>query len=87
VLFTHPAVTDAAAFGVTHPDLGEEVAVAVCLKRGEAVSAEELRDHVRARLAHFKVPAHVQIVPGSLPRNPQGKVLRQQLQADFAASG
>lgn len=87
VLFTHPAVTDAAAFGVTHPDLGEEVAVAVCLKRGEAVSAEELRDHVRARLAHFKVPAYVQLVPGSLPCNPQGKVLRQQLQADFAASG
>jgi long-chain acyl-CoA synthetase len=87
VLFTHPAVIDAAVFGVAHPGLGEEVAAAVCLRPGEAVSPEELRDHVRARLARFKVPAHVLIVPGSLPRNPQGKVLRQQLQAGFAAPG
>jgi long-chain acyl-CoA synthetase len=86
VLFTHPAVTDAAAFGVAHPHLGEEVAAVACLRQGRTVSAEELRDHVRARLAHFKVPAHLQIVPGPLPRNPQGKLLRQQLQADFPAS-
>jgi steroid-24-oyl-CoA synthetase len=84
VLFTHPAVSDAAAFGVAHPDLGEEVAAVVCVKR--VVTQEELRDHVGTRLAHFKVPAHLQIVPGPLPRNSQGKLLRQRLQADFSAT-
>src|SRR5581483_930996 len=66
-LYEHPAVHEAAVFGVPHERLGEEVAAAVLPRAGMAVTVEELRDHVRARLAPFKVPTVVAIVDSPLP--------------------
>jgi long-chain acyl-CoA synthetase len=80
-LYSHPAVVDAAVAGNPHPDLGEEVVAFVLLRPGSAVSADDLRQHVRRRLAHFKVPASIYLVTDPLPRNPQGKLLRRQLRA------
>lgn len=78
----HPAVTEVAVFGRSHPVEGEEVCAAVVLK--DATSTDDLRAHVRARLAAHKVPRHIIRLP-ELPRNRSGKVLKRDLRAQFAA--
>jgi acyl-CoA synthetase (AMP-forming)/AMP-acid ligase II len=76
VLLAHPAVAEAAAFGVPDPKYGEEVEAAVVLK-GDA-TPESLRTFCRGRLADFKVPKVIRIVSG-LPKNAMGKVERRTL--------
>jgi acyl-CoA synthetase (AMP-forming)/AMP-acid ligase II len=78
VLLAHPAVAEAAAFGVPDSKYGEEVEAAVVLK-GDA-DPEGLRAFCRERLADFKVPTVIRIVSG-LPRNALGKVERHALAA------
>ncbi|WP_278263433.1 class I adenylate-forming enzyme family protein [Nocardia sp. AG03] len=78
VLSEHPAVTECAVFGVAHPDLGQEVAAVVVAESG-AITPDELRAFVAARLAHFKVPAHWRLTTDPLPRNATGKVTRRNL--------
>ncbi|MEU6949448.1 class I adenylate-forming enzyme family protein [Streptomyces sp. NPDC046316] len=79
VLHDHPDVLEAAVLGVPHPTLGEEVAAVVRLRAASAVTADELRAHVGARLAAFKAPAHILVRDDELPRNATGKVLKRQL--------
>ena len=55
-IYEHPAVHEAAVFGVPHERLGEEVAAVVVPLAGVPVTAEELQAHVAERLAPFKVP-------------------------------
>jgi long-chain acyl-CoA synthetase len=85
-LFEHPAVTDAAVFGVPHQVLGEEVGAVVRLRPGATATVEDLQAHVRQRLAGFKVPAHVWIRDDELPRNPAGKVLKRALKEELVGS-
>ena len=83
VLYEHPAVIDAAVFGVPHKVLGEVVGAVVQIKGGSTVTAEEIRGHVAAHLAGFKVPAFVEVRTGDLPRNPQGKILKRDLKEEL----
>ena len=85
-LFEHPAVTDAAVFGVPHHVLGEEVGAVVRLRSGSSATVEDLQAHVRERLAAFKVPAHVWIRDEELPRNPAGKVLKRALKDELVGA-
>jgi long-chain acyl-CoA synthetase len=82
-VYEHPAVHEAAVFGVPHERLGEEVAAVVVPLAGVAVTAEEIRAHVAGRLAGFKVPSRVAIWDHALPRNPAGKVLKRDLRDSF----
>jgi acyl-CoA synthetase (AMP-forming)/AMP-acid ligase II len=52
-----------------------------------AVSAEELQDHVRGRLAHFKVPEIVVFRDDPLPRTATGKVLKRDLRDELTHQG
>ena len=79
LLYRHPAVAEAAAFGVPDELYGEEVAAFVVLKGGAAASAEEVAAFCRERLADFKCPKTVRVVE-SLPKGPTGKVLKRELQ-------
>jgi long-chain acyl-CoA synthetase len=84
-LYEHPAVYEAAVFGVPHERLGEEVAAAIVTKPGVAVTAEELRAFVGERLAPFKVPSRVELRAAQLPRNASGKILKRQLRDEVVA--
>jgi len=78
VLYQHPAVAEVAVIGVPHPALGQEVGAAVTLKPGAAITAEALREHVRALVAAYKYPRHVWIVD-ELPKGPSGKILKREI--------
>ena len=84
VLYEHPAVYEAAVFGVPHERLGEEVAAVVYPRPGRQVTVEELQEHVRTKLAPFKVPTVVRITDGQLPRNPAGKILKRELRDELS---
>ncbi|MDA8290185.1 MAG: AMP-binding protein [Actinomycetota bacterium] len=75
VLLGHPGVAEAVTFAIPHGALGEEVGAAVVLADGAHATESELRDHVRARLAAFKVPRRIVLVR-EIPKGPTGKVQR-----------
>jgi acyl-coenzyme A synthetase/AMP-(fatty) acid ligase len=82
-LKTHAAVRDAAVVGVPDPRFGERIVAVVELGEGGASEAV-LRDHVRARLAGYKVPRRVLVLP-TLGRGPNGKLDYASLKAVAAA--
>jgi long-chain acyl-CoA synthetase len=79
-LYEHPAVAEAAVVGMPHDDLGEEVGAAVALKAGQSVDVDELREHVKERVAAYKYPRKIWIVD-ELPKGPTGKILRREVKA------
>ncbi len=85
-IYEHPAVHEAAVFGVPHERLGEEVAAVVVPRSGVPLTVEEVQQHVRERLAGFKVPSRVEIWTDPLPRNPAGKVLKRDLRETLAGA-
>ncbi len=85
-LYEHPAVTDAAVIGIPHTVLGEEVGAVVHTAPGTSVTEDELRKHVAARLAGFKVPAKIWFYDEPLPRNPAGKILKRDLRDRFVGA-
>lgn len=86
-IYEHPAVHEAAVFGVPHERLGEEVAAVVVPLAGVSVTADDLRTHVGERLASFKVPSRIAVWIDPLPRNPAGKVLKRELRDQFDDGG
>jgi oxalate---CoA ligase len=81
-LQTHPAVAEAVAFGAPDAKYGECVRAVVVL-RGEA-TPDELRGHCADRLAAFKVPERVDVLP-EIPKGPTGKVQRRLLSAQVGS--
>lgn len=84
-IYEHPAIYEASVYGVPHERLGEEVAVTVMTKPGEVLDVEELRSFLSGRIAHFKVPVHIDVVTEQLPRNASGKILKKDLRDAHAA--
>jgi acyl-CoA synthetase (AMP-forming)/AMP-acid ligase II len=82
ILTTHPLVREAAVIGVSHRKWGEVPLAIVVPHASEPFSTEELRALCREHLAAFKVPAHFHLID-TIPRNPSGKVLKQQLRNDI----
>ncbi len=84
VLREHQDVVEAAVIGVPHPYLGEEVHAVVTLRPGAGVTASELRDHVKARVAAHKYPREVAVVE-EIPRSSTGETLKRALRLETRA--
>jgi long-chain acyl-CoA synthetase len=78
-LLSHPAVSEAAVFGIPHRVLGEVVGAAIRLRAGHSADRTDLANHVRGRLAQHKVPVSIEIWNEQLPRNAAGKLLKRQI--------
>ena len=79
VVYLHPAVFEAAAFGVPDERLGEELAVVVMRRPGADLDPEAVRAHVAGHLARFKVPRYVWLQREPLPRLAAGKIDKRAL--------
>jgi long-chain acyl-CoA synthetase len=79
ILYEHPAVQEAAVVGVPDDALGEEVAAAVVLCKGEQADAAELRGFVRERIAAYKYPRKIWFTD-ELPKGPTGKILKREIE-------
>ncbi|MFG2231385.1 long-chain fatty acid--CoA ligase [Streptomyces sp. NPDC048723] len=78
VLYEHPAVAEAAVVGVPHLFHGEEIAAVITLRPGAQATAEEIRDHVKDRVAAYKYPRIVTFT-AELPKGPTGKILKREI--------
>jgi long-chain acyl-CoA synthetase len=74
----HPAVLEAGVAALPHATKGERPKAWVVLRPGAHATGDELRAFCRERLAAYKVPAEVSVVP-ELPKSAVGKVLRRKL--------
>jgi fatty-acyl-CoA synthase len=85
-LYEHPAVLEAAAFGVPDPKWGEVVAAAVVLRPGAEVDAAALTAFAKERLAGYKAPRRI-VFLDALPKTGTGKISKKELRALYGATG
>ncbi len=85
-IYEHPAVYEAAVFGLPDERLGEEVAAVVMVRDGMELTIEELRDFLSTRIAGFMIPTRVAFTRDALPRNPAGKLMKRQMPAIYFSS-
>ncbi|MFI1420473.1 class I adenylate-forming enzyme family protein [Streptomyces sp. NPDC020731] len=80
VLYTHPAVREAAVVGVPDGYRGETVKAFISLRPGAGADPAALAAYCRERLAAYKYPRQVEILP-DLPKTASGKILRRELRS------
>jgi fatty-acyl-CoA synthase len=81
-LASHPAVAELAVIGAPHEHWGETPAAVAVLHPGASLTIDELREWGTGRLARYKLPTILHVVP-SLPRNASGKVTKTVLRRQF----
>ncbi|MGD8522138.1 MAG: long-chain-fatty-acid--CoA ligase [Desulfobacterales bacterium] len=82
VLYRHPAVLEAAVIGIPDDYWVERVHALVVLRQGAQASAEEIMDFCKSHIAHYKAPKGVEFLE-SLPKNPQGKILKKEIRKRY----
>jgi acyl-CoA synthetase (AMP-forming)/AMP-acid ligase II len=85
VLYEHPAIREAAVFGIPDAKWGELVMACVVLKPGVAFSVDGLIAHCRQSLASYKIPHRVEFSDLELPKTGSGKILKRALRERFWA--
>ena len=78
VLYTHPAIKEAAAVGIPHSDYGQDVVACAVLGEGEQVDEEALKAFCLPKLGKIKSPSRIYFM-NTLPKGPSGKVQRLKL--------
>ncbi len=84
VLYRHPAVEEVAVIGIPDPYWVEKVHAVVILKTPGKVTEEDIIQFCKNHLAHYKAPKSVEFVH-TLPKNPQGKILKRELRKRYGA--
>jgi acyl-CoA synthetase (AMP-forming)/AMP-acid ligase II len=82
ILVTHPAIFECAIIGVPDDKWGERVHAVVSLNPDQRVSSEEVVQWCKGKMAGFKRPRYVDIVP-ELPKNPSGKILKRKIRDEY----
>jgi acyl-CoA synthetase (AMP-forming)/AMP-acid ligase II len=83
-LYQHAAVAECAVIGIPHEKWGETVLACVVLRAGSTATSQDLIDHCRARMAHFKCPTIVEL-RDSLPRTATGKLQKFRIREAYWA--
>ena len=79
-IYSHEDIADVAVIGVPNDKWGEAVMAYVVLKDGRKLSAEDVIEYARSKIARYKCPKTVEFIE-ALPRNASGKILRKDLRA------
>ena len=82
-IYEIPEVEEAAVFGIPDVKWGELVAAAIVLRPGTTLSAEELMQYCKRRIASYKVPRHIDFLTGELPKSGSGKILKRVLREKY----
>jgi long-chain acyl-CoA synthetase len=83
VIYGHPAVREAAVFGVPDSQWGELVMACIVLKPDATLTADDIVAFCRRSLASYKVPRRIEFSDTDLPKNSSGKVLKKTLRERF----
>ncbi|MFN3884536.1 MAG: acyl-CoA ligase (AMP-forming), exosortase A system-associated [Rhodocyclaceae bacterium] len=83
ILYATRLVGECVAFGVEHPTLGQAIQVIATPPNGGTLDVEALFAECRARMPAYMVPAGIEVRPGPLPRNPNGKIDRKTLSSEW----
>lgn len=83
VIYATETVSEAAAFGVPHPTLGQAIVIVAVPKTGIALKKDSLAEACKNHLPAFMQPALIELRQTSLPRNPNGKIDRKNLAGEF----
>lgn len=81
-IYGHPAIAEVAVIGIPSEKWGEEVKACCVPRPGMEIDANDVIAYARERIAPFKCPKSIDIIP-EMPRNASGKILRRQLRAPY----
>lgn len=78
----HPKIAEVAVIGAQDSSLGERVRACIILNEGCTMTAEEVKEYLQDKIAKYKLPEFVEFM-ADFPRNPTGKILKQELKKKF----
>lgn len=84
IIYRHPAVLEAAVFGIPDEYRGETIRAVIALKAGHEVTEQEMIEFCKSRLSSYKVPEDFLFVD-ELPKTAVGKILKRSLQKQFSS--
>ena len=82
-IYTCDKVSDVQVIGVPDKQYGEEIMAQIILKKGENMTAEEMREYISSHMARHKVPRYIEFVK-SFPMNAAGKILKYKMREEAA---
>ncbi|MFP5405556.1 MAG: AMP-binding enzyme, partial [Gammaproteobacteria bacterium] len=83
-LYRMPQIQELAIYGIPHPQKGEQVAAAIVVKAGHALTPDQVTAWCREEIAAYKIPARIDIVD-ELPKSATGKILKRVLREQAGA--